>query len=319
MQKYQFIKANSILAKFDRDFKGLNISELDAIEWIGEALGFMKIVSASEHAISFYEVKNYQCDIPFGMHYITQIARNNDWSSVDTTESCLFDTIGLLTDEECDCVNCECSQLSETIMENCQGRLSCDAEPVYYRPFFDLQYEYFDWLNSKARTSKYTLVTLSNHTFFNTLVCKEEGFEDLYNQECRGDEYTIAGNQLRFSFESGFIAVAHTRTMLDEETGYPMIPDDESARAAITYYLGWKFKEQECWNHREGACQLADRAEERWLKYVKQFKNKAKMPTGIDEHYNLMQQGRYLIPPQKRVYGFFGNLGKAEDRTFNKY
>jgi len=316
MQKFQFAKADSILAKFNRDFKGLNISELDAVEWIGEALGFMKIVTASEHAVAFYEVKNYHTEIPFGMHYITQIARNNDWEGEQSNQLCVIDTIDSLTGE-CDFEDNRCIDNLVNAHTDCQGKLIGDYEPAYYRPFFDLQYEYLGWAHSRTRQSKYSTVTLANHTFFNTLVCKEEGMEDLYTDGCRGDEYTIAGDSLRFNFESGFVAIAYTRTMLDKDTGYPMIPDDESARAAITYYLGWKFKEQECWNHREGSCQLADRAEQHWLKYVKQFKNKAKMPTGVDQHQRLANQGNYLIPPRNRTFGFFGNLGSPEKRRFN--
>ena len=195
--------------------------------------------------------------------------------------------------------------------------MQCGYDYAYYRPFFDLQYEYLDWASSKSIYTKYSPVRLANHVFFNSLVCKDDNAEDLYTSCGRGDEYTIAGDQLRFSFESGFVAIAHSRTPLDPETGYPMIPDDESCRAAITYYLGWKFKEQECWNHREGACQLAQRAEERWLKYRKQFKNKAIALTGIDDHIDFVNQANRLIPPRNLHYGFFGNLGVAENRRFN--
>ena len=142
--------------------------------------------------------------------------------------------------------------------------------------------------------------------------------EDVYCRDCKDrDEYTIVQDQLRFNFQTGFIALAYIRQMIDNETGYPMIPDDESARTAITYYLGWKIKEMEAWNHREGAMQLAQIAEQHWLKYIKQFKNKAKMPTGVDQYQNLMEQSNYLIPNHNRYYGFFGKLGTAENRTFN--
>ena len=79
MQKYQYIPLDSILAKFGRDFRGLDVNEIDAIEWIAEALGFIKNVSTSEHKVFFLEVKNYHVDLPIGLHYITQIARNNQW------------------------------------------------------------------------------------------------------------------------------------------------------------------------------------------------------------------------------------------------
>ena len=43
-QKFSYTSVNTILSKFNRDLRGNDISESDIIEWIGEALGFMKIV-----------------------------------------------------------------------------------------------------------------------------------------------------------------------------------------------------------------------------------------------------------------------------------
>jgi len=313
--KFQYVTVDTILAKYQRDFRGLDIGESDAIEWIGEALGFMKYASASEEAIAFIEVKNYQATLPYGLHYIVQIARSNKWTS-EEPESCTAATLlgDIIAPVTPDCLDCDIEP-STLVLVDCQGTIIGDQEVAYYRPYFDLQYEYLGWAQSKACNESFTPVRLANHSFFNSLVCKTEETEGVY----RGgrDEYTIVGDQLRFNFAEGFIALAYIRQRIDVTTGYPMIPDDESAKAAITYYLGWKMKENEAWNHREGASQLADRAEMRWLKYIKQFKNKAKMPWGIDEYQNLADQGNYLIPRRNRYYGFFGNLGTSENRVFN--
>ena len=316
MQKYQYIPLDSILAKFGRDFRGLDVNEIDAIEWIAEALGFIKNVSTSEHKVFFLEVKNYHVDLPIGLHYITQIARNNQWQqSKEDINCCLISTASFLAEEDTTLL----SQCQEVIRqtEDCHGNLSCQDEPVYYRPLLDLQYEYTDWLYSRTRKALYTPVRLSNHSFFDTLVCKEPQMENLYHESNCKDEYTIVGNQIRFSFQSGFVAVAFTRSFLDEKTGYPLIPDDEAARAAITYYLTWKFKEREGYLHREGSLLLAREAEQRWLKYVKQFKNKTKMPRSLDEYINLMEQGRKLLFPTKAHYSFFGNLNVLDKSCFN--
>ena len=304
MQKYQFVTIDTILAKYYRDFRGVDVVEGDAIEWVGEALGHMRLVQASEEAIAFIEVKNHQADIPKGLHNIIQIARYNKWMPT-TKDSCtpqvFVEQLSPNTPE------------SSPVLQNCQGELIGDYEVAYYRPFFDLQYEYMDWLNSSTYAD-FTPVRLANHVFFNSLVCKLPNEATLYSG-CT-DEYTIVQDKLRFSFKEGFVAVAYTRQMIDTCTGFPMIPDDESAKAAITYYIGWKIKERECWNHREGACQLAEKAEAKWLKYIKQFKNKAKMPYGADEHQNLLEEAYYLIPNHRKYYGYFGKLGRPENRNY---
>lgn len=316
--RFQYVTVDTILSKYLRDFRGVELNEDEAIEWIGEALGFMQMSSASEEGIAFLEVKNYQAALPNGLHYVIQVAKNNAWSPTETS-SCTPKVIAEELIPATSPDTCCGGWTEDLVAVDCQGELIGDQEIAYYRPYFDLQYEYLGWVHSKAFRTKFTPVRLSNHTFFNTLVCQTEENAGLYNQNTSSlsDEYTIVGDQLRFSFKEGQVALAYLRQRVDKETGYPMVPDDESAKAAITYYLGWKTKEREGWNHREGAMQIAQVAEQRWLKYVKQFKNKAKMPWGTDEYEDLMEGSNYLLPRRKRYYGFFGKLGQAEDRIFN--
>ena len=317
-QRFQYVTVDTILSKYLRDFRGNELNEDEAIEWIGEALGHMKMTSNSEEAIAFLEVKNYQAALPNGLQHIIQVARNNAWTAseeANCTPEVLLEELVTPSTTECDTCGGYDSSL---VAVDCHGDPIADQELAYYRPYFDLQYEYLGWVHSKLHQSKFTPVRLANHTFFNSLVCQTPDTEGLYSTNTVvHEEYTVVQDQLRFSFKDGFVALAYLRSKVDPETGYPMVPDDESAKAAITYYLGWKVKEREAWNHREGAMQLAQVAEARWLKYVKQFKNKAKMPWGTDEYQNLMEQSNYLIPNQKRYYGFFGKLGRAENRVFN--
>lgn len=324
MQRYQYISINSILAKYHRDFRGVGIVEDDAIEWIGEVLGHIKMANVSEEAIHFAEVKNHHIDLPKGLHYIIQIARNTQYN--EDPNSCTVGNIlkqlepeiptEVPVNQETNCNSCDDNKawLKTAVPIDCDGNIIGDYEVAYYRPFFNLQYEYGDFRCSSFFRRFWTPVRLGNHSFFNSLVCREQQFQELYSSS--EDEYTIVQDKLRFSFKEGFVAISYLRQPIDVETGYPMIPDDESVRAAITYYLGWKVKERECWNHREGACQLADKAEDKYSKYIKQFKNKTKMPYGADQYENLKQGSMYILPNQKKYYGFFGNLNRAEDRRY---
>ena len=306
-QKFQFVSIDTIVSKYLRDFRGLDFNEDEVIEWIGEAVGFTKMANASEEAIAFLEVRNYQAELPQWLHYIIQIARKNNWVKEDFY-TCTTEILEQL----------EVAPVPPApITTNCQGELSEEVEPVYYRPYFDLQYEYLGWANSRLKQDAFTPVRLSNHTFFNTLVCQTEDTQGAYCNDCGEDEYTIVDDQLRFSFKEGFVAVAYLRQKIDTHTGYPMIPDDEYIKAAITYYITWKVKQREAFNHREGAMQLSMMAKNEWENYIKKFKNKAKMPFGTDDYEDLMLQGNYLIPRRKRYSGYFGKLGKAEQRPFN--
>lgn len=309
MNKFQYTTVNNLLGKFNRDFRGLDMHESDAIEWIGDALGFMTIASALEEAVAFVEVKNHKTEIPRGLKYIMHIAKANNWKGSN------------LCPEE----------VQKEIQEDCLNNSSCDVNiqfldcngiPIFDdeydsnpTPGFNLQLEYDPWMRSNYYRETYSPVLLGNHSFFNSLVCQDPNFSDLYRNSNIYEEYSPQGNNLVFSFETGYVAIAYLRQKLDDN-GYPMIPDDEYARSAITYFLLWKIKEREAYLHREGAGVLAQNAKANWDDYIKKFKNKAKMPKGAAQYQNLANQSRYLIPRNNKFYGYFGNLGHLENRPF---
>ena len=107
----------------------------------------------------------------------------------------------------------------------------------------------------------------------------------------------------------GQIAIGYLKSKMDEN-GYPLIPDDSSCLSALTYYVKWKIAERLKWQGRDGFDREAKDAEQHWLKYVRQFVNKARMPYGVDQHYNLMQNQYYLIPNFQKTLGFFGQYYK---------
>jgi hypothetical protein len=302
----EYTTVDRIFNRLYRDLRDTNLNESNVLEWIGEALDFLKVADNQEEAIAFLEVSNYQAVVPTGLTSVLQVARNNSYVSCEEAAAAVVEAAAA---EE---------TLSDKVFLNCNGTPIVDYEIAYYRPYFDLQWEYDPWLRSSLYTSQYTPVRLANHTLFKTIVCRETGYEDLYNGQT--DEYTIVGTQdkkFQFSFESGSVAVSYLRTALDTTTGYPLIPDQISHITAIVYYVKWKISEWWAWNGRDGSIGIAQDSERKWLKYVRQAKNWAKMPKSIDQYQNLLEESHQLIPRHRRYYGFFGSLGKPEDKNFN--
>lgn len=307
MSKFQYTNINTVLSKFHRDFRDIDINETDAIEWVGEALGFIKAPSALEEHVAFMEVKDYQCSIPEYLVYITQIARNTK----GVTEVCSTEEDEEVNDNV---ISNGGSFEPNLVAIDCHGQIIGDYDVAYYRPYYDLKWEYGLWTNNNFYKESYVPVRLSNNSFFNSLVCKEENYNSIYSS-CR-DEYTIVNNQLRFSFKEGVVAISYLKQPVDAE-GYPMIPDDNSCITAINYYLLWKVFERMEYLQKQGAARLSEKAEAKWNKYIVQFKNSAMMPKGVDDYQDLMEQSRYLIPRFNRYYGYFGNLNTKESRLFN--
>lgn len=298
MSKYNFITVDTLLAKFSRELKDTSINESDIIEWIGEALSFMKSHSQNEEAVAIIDVNNYTAVLPSPIKYLIQV--------------------GKLKEQDCDCsceevLDCGCDEDYEeqSCLKDFTESNSHITPGTYTR-----KYAYLDYLKT-TKHRNIEPVRLANNKFFNTLVCSELD-RSIYN-ECNY-QYSIIGNSglqaLRTSFKEGKIIVAYIRPTLDEDTGYPMIPDEANHLQAINYYVRWKIAETLSWVGREGYNQLSIQSEERWLKYIRQANNTAKMPTGIDEYENLKSQSLYLIPRVNKYNNYFGTLNRTEKLRF---
>ena len=283
MSELQFTTVDRIFSKLHRELKGTDLNETDVIEWIGEALDHLKVAESQEQAVRFLKVKNNHAEVPKGFQMVLQIARDNEF----------------IVDEE------DLKTIVEYLPE---GTIASSEE--------DAEIDYSTWTNSPVYKDRFTPVRLANSTLFNTLVCKEK-ITDFTKCE---DEYTIVGDmekKLRFSFEEGRVAIAYLKTHMCEETGYPLIPDDIRFITAITYYIKWKIAEWYQWNRREGYDTITQDNERKWKAYARQSKNRAKMPKSLDDYQDLLEQTHYLVPKHKKYYGFFGNLGKAQNLNFN--
>lgn len=303
-KKYNFISVDTLLAKFARELKETTINEGDIIEWIGEALSFMKVISQNEEAVAILKVNNYTAELPSPIKYLTQVAKLNNHNNYD-----------------CNC----CSIETEEFIEE-----GCDCEESCYQDFnesneyiipgtYTAKYSYLDFYRSFKR-NKIEPMKLANGAFFNSLVCRELDNEiSSYYNNCE-HQYSIVGtsglNAIRTSFKEGWVAVAYVRTPTDEETGYPLIPDEPNHIQAINYFVRWKIAESLAWVGREGFANIAIQSEERWLKYIRQANNTAKMPSGAADYEDLKNQSLYLIPKTNKYNNYFGTINKRENLRF---
>jgi hypothetical protein len=307
----QYASIETLLAKLDRDYKDHDFAESDVIEWAGEALEFIGAVPQYEEAVAFIEVKNFQAAVPSGTHAIIQIARNTCWTPQEKC-ICPQDVVETLTDEE---------GVHVPVALDCNGTPVNAYELAYYRPYFDLQAEFGNWSISSLHERCFSPVRLSDHTFFNSVVCMPNeatgiSLEDLYSN-CQ-DEYTLTakGKIMRFSFQEGMVAVSYTRQCVDEN-GFPMIPDHTSFLTAITAYIRLMHERGQFYKHRQGSSTTLQYAEQQWHWYCKQAGNQIFIPQGVDGYQSILEQRQYLLPNMKRYYGFFGKMARPEDRKFN--
>jgi len=295
----KFVSIDRIFSQINRDLLREGLSEMDIIEWTGQALEFMGASAFLQPAIAFIEVANHQCTLPKHFHTIIQVARNNEYSvtTSDVTSS------SESTEEDGD-IPVAIDELGMPVNA---------YDVAYYRPYFDLIGEYYIGGLCERYNLKFTPVRLATHSFFDSIVCKQTDFEDLYTT-CT-DEYRIIDDSImRFSFETGQVAISYLKYRFDCNTGYPMIPDNISYITAIVKFITMKIYERDFYAGREGAQAKLQKAEADWHWYCRQAKNFGKMPQTIDEWENLLNQRNYLLPRNK-YKGFFGTLAHVEPRN----
>jgi len=296
----RYIPLSNILSKVQRD-TSLDVSEADVVEWAAEALGFIGAVTQYEEAVAFAEVQNHEALMPAGLINIIQVAKSN---CHDTGKNvCAKEVIPEPESEE----------EKWPVPIDCNGQPVADYELSYYRPYFDLVYEYEGWSNSSLYQQCYSPVRLADHSFFNSVVL--DLGEGLYSAD--RDEYTIADPYLRFSFKEGLVAIAYVKPKLDDK-GWPMVPDLESYREAVVRYIRYKMAlrkfDMEISN---ASMRYLQKSEQDWHWYCKQAGNQALMPKSPDDMQDLLEQKSYMLPRQHRYYGFFGRLNSLEKRYWN--
>lgn len=304
---------NTTYISVDRVFSRLKGSmpldnEDDIIEWIGEAMEHIGAITQYREVVCFAEVKNYSCKVPKHNHSIIQIARNNFYSpKVLITPQDSINWLGAirkpitLTDYSDGCV-----LLDERFQQE-----DCD---LGYAPIFSLAFEFDTWISHKLYQKAFTPVLLTNHSFFNSVVCKQKDHDKIY-KGCTDEYNIIDGTELRFSFKEGQVAIAYNQNRLSTD-GLPMIPDDVSYVTAAVNYVRYKHFEREFYAGREGAESKMSKAETEWTWYCAQAGNKALMLSGEDEHQNFLSQRSYLLPQNSRYFNFFGGMNKPEQRNY---
>lgn len=316
---FSYTSIDRIFTQVNR-MKPEGFNEIDIITWTGEALEFMGVTKLYEEAVTYLAVENFQTTLPAWTHNIIQIVRDLDYMKpVDPLSIC---DIVKREDEESSSTPTPEETCCNPNLGNCYYPAEGDGHPVlinqlgepltefdlaFYRPYFS-----WDYVSMRNRFSPVRLTT--NH-FFDSLVCKfQEESEDTLYQSCDDEYKVVTGNLLRFSFQEGGIVLSYLKTRLDEN-GYPMIPDDVSIITAIMSYIRKQYAQDDFDSYRQGSESRLSKAESDWQWYCKQSTNNLKIPSSIDEWENLLQQRDYLIP-RKQYFGFFGHLGKTEQRNY---
>lgn len=289
----KYVSLDTVFSKLYRDMGVQEISEIDVVEWCGEALELIGAVKLYEESVDIIKIKNHQAELPNWLHSIIQVAKIIDYKEKEniTLEESNTDSIQIIIDyKPCDC---------EDTLPKPLG-ITCNCSKT--------------WFYNNFKNGNLKPIRLANHSFFNSLVCNED--LELYNSFCCNDEYTIVDNKIRTSFKEGTIALAYYKQKVDKKTGFPLIPDSVDIITALSWYVTYKYCLRLWFKHREGYGDKIQYAESQWQWYCKQASTNLMMIYGIDEHQNFLEDRFNLIPKRDKYYSFFGKLGRSQNLKF---
>jgi len=291
------IGVDRIMARIKRDL-GYDVELTTVIEWAGDVLDAIGVPYMYDEAVSFLEVKDHKAMAPDYMHAVIQIARDREYEG----------DVGKCVD-----------QTVEGVSKETDDKLSClpcyepEDEFEYHQPYFTLKLNYELWVGSGTYMRRWSPVRLSTHKFFNTVVCKENKYDELYRDVM--DEYSISDGVFRFSFREGLVAVAHVRHRVDDN-GLPLFPDHASYVKAIVAYVRYMLAMRE-FDQNGANINKVMKYEQDYHWYVQQAANKALSRKSIDEMENRAASRDYLLPRQYRYGDFFAGMNRHENRTWN--
>lgn len=128
----------------------------------------------------------------------------------------------------------------------------------------------------------------------------------------KGAEFLIQNGWIKTSLECGELDIVYRRLPVDEE-GYPLIPEEESFREALFWYVAWKyfFKQRikASGNDYNKYSQLSAESEQKWHWYCGQAGTTAIMPD-VFTLENLKRNFLTLIPKINAYDTNFKNLNK---------
>lgn len=121
--------------------------------------------------------------------------------------------------------------------------------------------------------------------------------------------YTLTSRYIKTNVKEGYLMIAYQAIPTDSE-GYPLVPDDESFKEALYWYITMKIKFPE-WMEGRVRDAVYYRIENKWNYYCKQAYGNAMMPN-VDQLESIKNTWVRLIPNINANKTYYANIGQQE-------
>lgn len=294
----RMVSSKEIVAKAIADY---NLTEeeikiTDIKSWLAEGMELIGSVNQMDHKVTILRVKDYQCQLPCDLQRLNSVAfsfcDHGGWFPAKRTTG-TFSVFDRKCGEGC-----------------CQMLLQDKTLFPLVRNIFNLttDKQALDKLNEDDDLRK-TLSTLINEY----TVCSRNG---KLNGVAGGTnfsntiQYDVKPQYLIFNIRDGFVKISYHAIYTDDD-GMPMIPDMQSYREALIYWLGTKMLYAK-WIKGEIPSNIYNQIKSSWNFYRKQAYAESLLPNQ-DEMSNIKKTWTTLLPVIDEDETFFSTTGDREE------
>jgi len=298
MPIYKYTSIKEIIAKVmaDNDIQEGSHRLLDWVTWGGEALekigAFPHFVNkvSGKNGEPVIEIENYQARLPFDFHRLSQISyapsENGPYSSMRVATGSFERTGG----------NPDASTVTGEVLPS-ESALVTLAMTLY-----DLSYsEALAKINNEPATRS----VLSG--ILKTDVPTSSGGTNLSNTV--DYTYTINDSWIKTNIETGYLVVAYQAIPTDAD-GYPQVPDDQSFKDALYWYISMKLMYPK-WASGQIRDAVYFEVKRSWNYYCKQAYGNSMMPDA-DMMESVKNSWLRLVPNINAHKNFYSTIGEQE-------
>lgn len=280
-----------VLSDLDLNENQLQISNVR--EWIGQAMEKIGAVTQLEHKVAILPVSGHQAKLPCDLYRLGQVAfsfcNSAGWLPMRKNTS----SFGVF----CQVSNCKPCML------------------VKDQALFPLVKNIFNYTKDEDALAKLnedkelrsTLSTLLNNYTVNSVNGKFIGNSSNFSNEL---QYTTKPGYINTNIPEGYVKIEYYSIYTDED-GMPMIPDMESYKEAIFWYIVMKWMYAKKLKGQIDARTYYD-AQNSWNYYRKQAYTEAMMPSSVDDLDTIKNIWHKLYPEMDDQDMFMSTTGDEQ-------
>ena len=295
MKNCNLVSSKQILAKVIADYNlaedDIRISDIKS--WIGEGMELIGAVNQLDHRVATVQIKDYQCKLPCDMHQLDSVAYSTNtegWIPVKKTTGTfsVFDSM------------CDCDKPELLIQDT--------ALIPLVKNMFNLvdDKEALDKINEDPNIRKTLQGLINNATTGAVNGVLQPGVK---TNTCQRVQYDIKPGYLVFNLRNGNAKISYRAIHLDND-GMPMIPDNQTYKEALIYFIGTKLLYPD-YIKGNVSQHVYYNVKNSWNFYRKSAYAEAMLPYQ-DELNNIQNTWHTLVPEMDANETFFSHTGDRE-------